>query len=181
MKDGSVNKQVVSESIISLKSLGVKALIDFLKKEDDSKYKLKEGVARSLATADVSDPSIDAVIELGFFLCKDRSPQVRVAAIGALSKLREKSKGDITYLKPKYLIPFLYEFLADISIDVRNIAILSIKNFGPQGVLTFIEGASKDKNQTVRKSCCYGLGLIGSSSFRTLLLVLHDNSMPVRK
>lgn len=56
-----MNKQVVSESIISLKSLGVKALIDFLKKEDDSKYKLKEGVARSLATADVSDPSIDAV------------------------------------------------------------------------------------------------------------------------
>jgi hypothetical protein len=39
----------------------------------------------------------------------------------------------------------------------------------------FIEGATKDRNAAIRAECAQGLGQIGASTFRTLLLVLHDS------
>jgi len=45
----------------------------------------------------------------------------------------------------------------------------------------FIEGATKDKNPIIRAECSTGLGNIGSSTFRTLLLNLHDSSGYVRE
>ena len=44
----------------------------------------------------------------------------------------------------------------------------------------FIEGVTKDKNPVIRKECAYGLGEIGASTFRTLLLALHDSNRNVR-
>ena len=57
---------------------------------------------------------------------------------------------------------------------------LCIRSFGAQGELLFIEGVTKDKNPVIRKECAYGLGDIGSSTFRTLLLALHDSNRAVR-
>lgn len=44
----------------------------------------------------------------------------------------------------------------------------------------FIEGVTKDKSVLIRQECAYGLGQIGASTFRTLLLALHDSSSKVR-
>lgn len=38
----------------------------------------------------------------------------------------------------------------------------------------FIEGVTKESNATIRVECARGLGKIGPSTFRTLLLTLHD-------
>jgi hypothetical protein len=45
----------------------------------------------------------------------------------------------------------------------------------------FIEGLTKDKNSQIRSECALGLGQIGPSTFRTLLLALHDASPIVRE
>ena len=38
----------------------------------------------------------------------------------------------------------------------------------------FIEGVTKESNAAIRVECARGLGRIGPSTFRTLLLTLHD-------
>jgi hypothetical protein len=59
--------------------------------------------------------------------------------------------------------------------------VICIKHFGPQGELLFIEGLTKDKNPRIRKHCAVGLGQIGSTTFRTLLLGFHDCDSAVRE
>lgn len=44
----------------------------------------------------------------------------------------------------------------------------------------FIEGVTKDKNFQIRCECATGLAQIGPSTFRTLLLALHDQHPAVR-
>lgn len=44
----------------------------------------------------------------------------------------------------------------------------------------FIEGVTKEQNELIRIECARGLGKIGPTTFRTLLLALHDRSYNVR-
>lgn len=44
----------------------------------------------------------------------------------------------------------------------------------------FIEGLTKDKSYQIRCECANGLAQIGPSTFRTLLLSLHDPHPAVR-
>jgi hypothetical protein len=39
-----------------------------------------------------------------------------------------------------------------------------------------IEGVTKEHNEQIRVECAKGLGRIGPTTFRTLLLALHDRS-----
>lgn len=64
--------------------------------------------------------------------------------------------------------------MLDKSAEVREVARLSIKNFGAHGELLFIEGVSKERNSQIRAECALGLGSIGVQTFRSLLLALHD-------
>lgn len=57
---------------------------------------------------------------------------------------------------------------------------MSIQNFGPQGELLFIEGVTKEDNVLVKEQCATGLGRIGVTTFRTLLLTLSDREQSVR-
>ena len=45
----------------------------------------------------------------------------------------------------------------------------------------FIEGVTKEKNPQIRCECAFGLGQIGPSTFRTLLLALHDQNQHVKE
>ena len=45
----------------------------------------------------------------------------------------------------------------------------------------FIEGVTKESNPVIRVQCAKGLGKIGSSTFRTLLLTLHDPNPAVKE
>ena len=108
---------------------------------------------------------------------RDKKADIRRAAITSLDILRKKAAHNtdqITYLKAKSMLPFLYRCLLDKDKGVRNSALLAIANFGPQGELMFIEGVTKEQNAAIRIECAKGLGKIGPSTFRTLLLTLHD-------
>lgn len=48
--------------------------------------------------------------------------------------------------------------MLDKSAEVREVARLSIKNFGAHGELLFIEGVSKERNSLIRAECALGLG-----------------------
>lgn len=87
----------------------------------------------------------------------------------------------ITYLKARNMLPFLYRCLTDKDKSVRNSVLQCIQNFGPQGELMFIEGLTKESNEQIRIECARGLGKIGPTTFRTLLLGLHDRSFNVRE
>jgi HEAT repeat protein len=101
----------------------------------------------------------------------------------SLDILRKKTQmtDEVTYLKARNLLPFFYKRLADRHKGVRESALLCIQNFGPQGELMFIEGATKDRSPIIRAECVSGLGQIGPATFRTLLLVLHDGDHTVRE
>jgi len=159
---------------------GIQSLIDFIRKEHQPNYKIREHIAKALSTAFILDPNIDHVIEMLFSMSNDRYPEVRKGCLISLDKLRAQAKDRVTYLKPRHLLPFFYQFLADQDNGVRKCALLCIRNFGAQGELLFIEGVTKDKNPVIRRECAYGLGEIGASTFRTLLLALHDSNRNVR-
>jgi hypothetical protein len=115
------------------------------------------------------------------FCREPQSGSARKAALISLDILRKKaieesqsSEPKITYLRARHLLPFFYRCLSDKDKDVRTCALVSIQNFGPQGELLFIEGVTKEQNATIRAECATGLGRIGVSAFRTLLLTLSD-------
>ena len=107
-----MNKQIVAESIISMGAAGIQSLIDFIKHEHQSNYKIREHIAKALSTASVLDPNIDHVIELLFSMTHDRYPEVRKGCLISLDKLRAQARDNVTYLKPRHLLPFFYQFLA---------------------------------------------------------------------
>ena len=45
----------------------------------------------------------------------------------------------------------------------------------------FIEGVTKEANPNIRVECAKGLGRIGPTTFRTLILTLHDPHPAVRE
>lgn len=86
------------------------------------------------------------------------SSEIRKASLLSLDILRKKSlaasnggsDSQITYLRAKHLLPFFYRCLMDKDKQVRKASLVSIANFGPQGELMFIEGATKDRSPIVR-------------------------------
>ena len=156
---------------------GEQTLVNILAKEPDSNLNLRVCMVRALALSNVSNASIDFVIEMLFKAARDRNAQIRKASVVSLDILRKKSMSlsdQVTYLKAKNLLPFLYRCLMDKDKAVRNSALLGISNFGPQGELMFIEGVTKEQNAQIRIECAKGLGKIGPTTFRTLLLTMHD-------
>ena len=156
---------------------GEQTLVNIYGVEPECNLKVRTCIVRALALANVNNASIDFVIEMLFKAAKDKKAEIRKAAITSLDILRKKnqhSNDQVTYLKAKSLMPFLYRSLLDKDKAVRNCALLAISNFGPQGELMFIEGVTKEANSAIRIECAKGLGKIGPSTFRTLLLTLHD-------
>ena len=83
-------------------------------------------------------------------LFSDKNAEVRKAAIISLDILRSRAQNrtdQITYLKARNMLPFLYRCLTDKDKSVRNSALQCIQNFGPQGELMFIEGLTKESNE----------------------------------
>jgi hypothetical protein len=65
---------------------------------------------------------------------RDKKAEIRGAAITSLDILRKKASHNpeqVTYLKAKSLLPFLYRCLLDKDKTVRTSTLLAIANFGP--------------------------------------------------
>jgi predicted protein tyrosine phosphatase len=137
----------VAETIVLMGAFGEQTLVNILQKEPDNNLKLRSCIVRALALANVANASIDFVIEVLFKTARDKNAEMRKASLICLDILRQKSSSrqdPVTYLKAKNLLPFLYKFLLDKDVGVRNCAILGISNFGPQGELLFIEGVTRE-------------------------------------
>ena len=66
LRDGSVNKQTVAETMINVGTLGEQCLVQILKSEPENNHKLRECIVRALALSNVSTANIDFVIEILF-------------------------------------------------------------------------------------------------------------------
>lgn len=157
--------------------VGIKSLVEFVRKERQVNYKSRELIAKALSMVSVEDDCIDITIELLINMSRDKAADVRRTCLISLSKLRNQENN---YPGTRDLLPFFYQFLSDVSNEVRNSAIHCIINTGTQGQFILTEGLTKDKNALVRKECARGLGKIGATAFRTLLLGLHDSNKVVR-
>jgi HEAT repeat protein len=181
LKDGSINRNTVAETIVRLGPTGEKLLIDMLNKEPNGNSTLRCGAIKALAHANVYNNNIDFVVEALFQLSNDNIPTVRREVLLTLKALAEKAKLQVTYLKPRMLLPLYFNFMKDPAKEVRDASTLGIVSAGPQGQLMLIEAMTKDDNYVVRAQAIKGLGVIGSSTFRSLLLGLHDPHPGVRK
>jgi HEAT repeat protein len=181
LKDGSINRSTVAETIVRLGPSGEKSIIDMLNKEPLSNLVLRTSVVRALGQANVGTNNIDYVVETLYKLSSDQNPAVRKEALLSMKSLAERAKCKLTYLKPKTLLPLYLKYLKDQVKEIRDICVQCIVAVGPQGELTLIEALTKDSSHVVRAQAAKGLGLIGPASFRTLVLGLHDSHPYVRK
>lgn len=181
LKDGAINRITVAETIVKLGASGESLLIDILTKERLGNVKLRASIVKALSHANVSHNNIDFVVETLFRLSNDRMAAVRKECLLTLQTLSAKSKSQVTYLKPRTILPLFYKFLRDLDVEVKEAALQCIYEAGPHGQLLLVEGLSKDANPQTRAQAARGLGLFGPSTFRSLLLGLHDGSAEVRK
>ncbi|CAG9335294.1 unnamed protein product [Blepharisma stoltei] len=181
LRDGSINRGTVAETIVRLGPQGERLLIDLLNHEPNSNITLRTGAVKALSQANIYHNNIDFVVETLFRLSNDRMPAVRKEVFLALNTLSERAKNQITYLKPRSLLPLYFRFLNDPAVEVKDTAMKCIVLLGPQGQLMLIEALTKDQNPQIRAQAAKGLGLFGPSTFRSLLLGLHDSHPFVRK
>jgi hypothetical protein len=66
LRDGTVNRQTVAETMINVGPLGEQTLVQILKNEPENNHKLRECIIRALALANVNNPNVDFVIEVLF-------------------------------------------------------------------------------------------------------------------
>ena len=181
LKDGSINRNTVAETIVRLGPSGEKLLVDMLNREPNANATLRGGAVRALAFANVYSSNIDFVVEALFQLANDNVPGIRREVLLTLKSLAERAKLQVTYLKPRLLLPLYLRFMKDPVREVRDASTLGIVAAGPQGQLMLIEAMTKDDSPVVRGQAIRGLGEVGASTFRSLLLGLHDPHHSVRK
>jgi hypothetical protein len=63
LRESSVNKQIIAETIMKLGNEGEHHLIDVMKIEMDSNYKLKASIAKSFALTLITSPNLDFIVE----------------------------------------------------------------------------------------------------------------------
>lgn len=182
LKDGSINRKEVAHTIVSLGDFGTIELMSILKKESINSSKIRTSSAYGISYAQINSPLIDTVVECLFSTSKDKIPLVRRSVVRSLGVLSSRAQNSITYLRPRSLLPFLYNFLKDSEQCVREMAADVLASFGgPHGELLLIEGLLKDPNPLIRASAATGLLKIGPSTIRTLLLALYDKDPMVFK
>ena len=89
LKEGLINRQTISETIIALGIKGEQTLLQFLKEDLKASLKFKECLVRSLALANVESPNIDFVVEALFETARDLNPKVRKASLISLDILHK--------------------------------------------------------------------------------------------
>ena len=63
LRDGSINKKTVCQTLVRLGVNGEQILLDILKNMPRSNYKLKASIIDSLKLANVDKPTVDFIIE----------------------------------------------------------------------------------------------------------------------
>lgn len=85
LKDNSINKVTVCETIIKLGLFGEEILLEILKNTNQHDFKLKEAIIYSLREADVKNPHIDYVLEEIFKNCKGTRVETRENCLETLN------------------------------------------------------------------------------------------------
>lgn len=73
LKDGQLNKQSVAETIVLMGAFGEQTLVNILAKEPTTSIKMRICIVRALALSNVSNASIDFVIEILFKTARDKN------------------------------------------------------------------------------------------------------------
>ena len=174
LKEGAIPRNDVAKCLSLLEHDGISRLILLLRSQTKNNTRIRIAAAHGLSLVDINSPFIDRTIECLFGCANDRMPLVRRAVLRALGVLANKSQEVNSYLSVRSLLPFLYEFLKDKEVCVRDMSAEVLALSGPYGELLLMEGLLKDKNPITRASSAHGMIKIGPKSIISLLLALND-------
>ena len=121
LKDTSVNKQTVAETIIKIGFEGEKTLINLLKNTEDNNYKLKGSIVKAISLIDIGSANLDFALEIVFNSAESRNDLIRKCSLFTLNNLALKGKDFCQYLKTKSLIPVFYKALSDENPEIQSV------------------------------------------------------------
>ncbi len=124
LRESPINKQNIADTIVKLGYEGESILLKILTTEDDSQYKLKSVIAKSLGFSGINGPNIDFIIETLFKTSNSDNSLIRLNSVTAIKNLADKSDESITYLKKKNIIPFYYNKLTDKDLTIQSVKYL---------------------------------------------------------
>ncbi len=122
LKESAINKQAIAETIVKLGNEGESVLLKIMSAENDSNYKLKSSIAKSLGLANVTSSNIDFIVECLFKSANSNNALIRKSSIFSIRVLAEKSEERVTYLKRKNIIPFYYEKMLDKDATIQAVS-----------------------------------------------------------
>jgi len=93
LKDGTVNRIILCETIIKMGTQGERILVEVLKRMRVKDSKLICPIIHSLELSNIFEPSIDFVIEELINSAKSPNGQIRASSYSSLLKIKKRSQG----------------------------------------------------------------------------------------
>ncbi|EFC46426.1 HEAT domain-containing protein [Naegleria gruberi] len=178
LREGTLSRNEICKCLSLLEYDGISQLIYLLRQDSQSmSIQVRISSCYGLSLISIDSPYIDRIVETLFMTCNSiekTPPLVRKAAIKSLGDLARKSKDKLSYLSPRSLLPFLYSFLKDKHLIVRQMSAQVLAHSGPHGELLLMEALLKDSNSIIRSSAAFGMTFIGPKSIISLILALSN-------
>jgi HEAT repeat protein len=179
LRAGSIKRMEVASDLCALGRPGVQALLDIIA-DAQCNIQVRIGAAQGLAQVPAGSPLIHEVADALYRACADRQPLLRRALLESLGTLAKSTGEGVPFLRARSFLPFVYTFLRDPDVAVREVAACVLGYSGSAGELMLIEGLLKDQNPVIRSTAAYGLMHVGPDAIRSLLLGMHDSDPAVR-
>lgn len=183
LRTGSINRVIVSESVVKLGPPGERILVEILKRMRVKDAKLICPIIASLELADISQPSADFVFEELFNCASSGTPQIKKAAVETLYRLKLRLReGDEVpiYLTFESTKTLLEKGLKDQYADYRELCLNFIMSYETHNTDYLLQAATGASETSVRCEAMKGLSKFGCRFLNVLLYGLSDSSEFVR-
>lgn len=130
LKEGSMYKQFISETIIKLGHVAESSLLKILSKEKDrDNTRLKSSIYSSFAICNIHSPNIDFIVESIYKGIESEFLSIKKSAILTLKILVDKADDTVTLLKKENTLPLFYNKLSDKDSEIQQVSVLINLNF----------------------------------------------------
>lgn len=183
-KDGSINREVVCETILRLKG-GDLVQIELMQENLSDPIVLK-AIVKVFRNLDINSPTTDFALDEIVNISTHDNRNVRMACAETLATLIRLKNKDPTYQYEKknnyenFKATF-FKFLKDDFKQIRDVARESLIEWGVRAKLLFIEGLRKESNYNIQIECARGLMRFGPSGFRAVLMAMINKDENVAK
>lgn len=183
LKNGTINRVIVCETVIKMGPDGERILVEILKRMRVKDAKLICPILASLELVDISKPSVDFVFEELFNCVSKGTNQVKKASLETLLRLVQRyGENELpSYFTFANLQPLVEKCLKEPAQDIRDLCLEFVTSFPQEERLFLVNSATESKDHIVRSEAMRGLARFGVQYLRILLYGLSDPSDAVRR